>query len=193
MHNCSRGRGKNLFLMWEMHMGKLVLLGEALLMAGAVLGVFWGTNGPIWMQRYALSGTTLSTSLVLLGLVRGIFPVAAILCAVSLAGIVMLPLLVMLRGAVLGCGAAILVSTDKSGFLIALFVVGLPALLNFPPFLMLCAEGAAFSNGVRQRCRGGGLTIPFRRPFLWFLVSVIIVPISVLLEAYVVPFLVSLI
>lgn len=192
MRNRFRRHRRRFFAVQEMHMGKRVLVGEVLLIGGAVLGVIWGVNGPEWLQRYALSGTVMSASPVLLGVVRGILPLAAMLCAASLAGVVVLPLLLVFRGLVLGNGAALLISTDTNGFLMAVFVLGLPALLSLPAFLMLCAEGAAFSNGVRLRCAGGISPVPIQRLLFWFLISVGLIPLSVLLEIYIVPFLVSL-
>lgn len=176
----------------EMHMMSRLFIGEILLICGAVFGIILGTDSPGWLQRYALSGVVMSASPVLLGVIRGILPLTAILCAVFPIGIIVLPLLLLFRGLVLGNGAALLISADVNGFFIALFVLGVSELLSLPTFLMLCAEGTAFSNCVHLRHAGRRSSVTMQRLLFWFLISEGLIPVCVLLEIYIVPFLVSL-
>ena len=147
---------------------------------------------PSWMTQYALAASVVTNTPGLLTLLGLLFPCAALLSAISLAGTAVLPLLAIFRGLIFGCGSNMLVSATDGGYLMALLVLGLPAMFTVPFFLVLCGVSTDFSRTLRLRGRGRALSA-HQQPLRWFLCCAALSPVQALVEIYAVPFLVSLI
>lgn len=83
------------------------------------------------------------------------FIIAAGFLSASLFGVALIPLLGMLRGFVFGCVvAAVFSASAYAGLLHSLLLLGLPALLGFPSFILAACDSFRLSRGLWPSKRG---------------------------------------
>lgn len=119
------------------------------------------------------------------------WPLAAVLLGFSALGMFGIPILSCMRGFFLSFSiACFALSYGRDGLAIAFFLLGIPGLLAVPAFILLATQ--SFSAACAQMGRAGRRELPFRREYFFRCgVCAAAVCISLLLERYLVPVLVS--
>lgn len=171
----------------------LVLI-SAFFFIGCVFGALVGTVDHEFFTRLGLtesltfSGTSIYKALLLF---FG-FHISALLLGTSYLGLVTIPLLTSLNGFAVSCASATIISTNGSqGVVMALLIVGLPAILSVPCYFALSATAFIRSGRLARLSRGDfSGAAPQRSPGLWFCLPVLAA--GFIAEMFLVPYLLKL-
>jgi hypothetical protein len=162
---------------------------------GCVFGALVGTVNPKILtelgipELLTISGTSIYEALALF---FG-FHVAALALGTSFLGLVTLPLLTTLNGFAVSCASATIISGNGSqGVVMALLIVGLPALFSVPCYFALSATAFNWSGRLARLARGDfSAAAPKKSSGLWFCLPVLAA--GFIAELFLVPYLLSLV
>jgi hypothetical protein len=120
------------------------------------------------------------------------FHLAVILLGTSFLGIAFLPALSCIRGYALSCTAATIISSyPKNGIIMALIILGIPAVLSLPCFFVMSVDGFISSGRIINLLHGRA-SIRTDKFFIHALACLPFLALGTLLEMKLVPYLVSL-
>lgn len=161
---------------------------------GAILGCLIGTSFP---DSAKAAGNLIDFSLLGKGFISGflgfaLFSFVAVFLGSSYLGLAFLPLLTGARGYILSCSAASIISSSgDSGLVMALILLGIPALISLPCFFLVAVDAAISSRRLGEISRGG-YAPPKNKLMLHFFMTLPFLALGTLLEMKLVPYLVSI-
>ncbi len=168
----------------------LILSFSAGCLAGSLVGSFLKFDSSL---NDFLGITTLeNSSAVTVFLHFSRFHLVAFLLGSSFLGIVFLPVLSCIRGYALSCTAATIISGyPNNGIIMAVIILGIPALISLPCFFTISIDGFMSSSRIFHLVRGNSAP---RKDKLYArsLACLPFLAIGTLIEIKLVPFLVSL-
>lgn len=177
--------------------GNIYLL-FVLFIAGSVIGTFVGTfsSSSAETVERLISGhiDVASTSVLTAFWSCGKFHLFVLICATSVLGIFAVPIFAAVRGYLISCSAAALISCYENGIWIAVVVIGLPGLFSIPSFFMMSSDAVSASYSLLRLSLGSSRSLSIGHPMLRRgIACVFSITIAVLLEVYAVPGILKLI
>ncbi|MEG0035714.1 MAG: hypothetical protein RR743_03550 [Oscillospiraceae bacterium] len=157
---------------------------------GGLMGAMFSSGSEFtqFTDSTALGGT--NYLLIFYRLIR--FQLIAILLGSSILGVAFLPLLCGARGYALSCAAATIISASPDkGIIMALIILGVPAIFSLPCFFAASVDAFFCSRKLCYLLRGACSPAP-QRLLLRFLVYFSFTALAAFLEMQLVPYLVSL-
>ncbi len=161
---------------------------------GAILGCLLGISFPDLAKG---AENLLDFSFLGKGFISGFFGFAlfsfiAVFLGSSYLGVAFLPLLMGARGYILSCSSASIISSLREGGLVmALIVLGIPAIISLPCFFAVAVDAAISSRRLGEITRGR--YVPQKNKLmLHFLMTLPFLALGTLLEMKLVPYLVSI-
>lgn len=136
-----------------------LLVLAACFLAGAAAGSLMSTGNLTLAAREAvfLDGGSIYGTADFLPLLLSCakYHIAVVLCATSLLGVVLIPVIAVFRGFALACTAvSVAASGAGNGFLLTAVVLGLPSLLTVPALFLLGCDGMRFSGRLMLLSEG---------------------------------------
>ena len=169
----------------------LLILGFFLgCLVGSLVSAFYGLEP--FFTDYFLRPTANTAQTIIVFLRFSAFHLVALLLGTSYFGIILTPLLSGLRGYVLSCAAASIISAyPANGFIMAAVIIALPALISLPCFFTIALEGFRSARRIFHLVRGN--SSPKKdRLFGRMLSCLPLLALGTLIELKLVPYLVSL-
>ena len=120
------------------------------------------------------------------------FHLAVVLLGSSFLGIILLPGLSCIRGYALSCTAATIISSyPKNGIIMALVILGIPAIISLPCFFIMSVDGFNCSRRIFNLVNGR-IAIRTDKFFARAFACLPFLAVGTLLEMKLIPYLVSL-
>lgn len=166
-------------------------------LAGAAAGSFMSAGNITQAAQEAvfLDGSSIYGTADFLSLLLSCakYHIAVVLCATSLLGVVLIPVISAFRGFALACTAAsVAASAAGNGVLLTAVVLGLPSLLTVPALFLLGCDGMRFSGRLMLLSEGEIPASPPQRAGHAFEAALLAVLAAAAIEYAVVPPLVAL-
>ena len=122
-------------------------------LAGSIVGSFFNSDSPL--NDFIGFSTLKTVNVVTVFFHFTRFHLVAFLLASSFYGIALLPVLSCIRGYALSCTAASIISCyPNNGIIMALVILGIPAIISLPCFFTISIEGFMSSSRIFHLVRG---------------------------------------
>lgn len=159
-------------------------------LAGSLVGSFFRFDSSL--NDFIGFSTLEASSIVSVFFHFARFHLVAFFLASSFYGVALLPVLSCIRGYALSCTAATIISFyPQNGIIMALVILGIPAMISLPCFFSISIEGFMSSSRILHLVRGNSAS----RKDKLYAKAIICLPflaIGTLIEYKLVPYLVSL-